>query len=108
MEPSTNVDGDCTSAAPMVARPSRFNGAVDERRRRPTSRSFASRMSRCFNGAVDERRRRHERRRRAVAVVARFNGAVDERRRRHLVPAALELLRVASMEPSTNVDGDWR
>jgi len=37
MEPSTNVDGDCPTRASSTRRSSSFNGAVDERRRRPNA-----------------------------------------------------------------------
>src|SRR5262245_40091711 len=58
MGPSTNVDGEDNFGGGQNYGPARFNGAVDERRRREARRCPASGWSRCFNGAVDERRRR--------------------------------------------------
>jgi len=83
MEPSTNVDGDRKRTQRRRVSGTRFNGAVDERRRR-RERFYVERVKieRRFNGAVDERRRR-----------------LDDSR---MVPPS----RIASMEPSTNVDGD--
>jgi len=83
MEPSTNVDGDAARRRTLRTRPRRFNGAVDERRRRHRSRAASSSARGCFNGAVDERRRR-------LQAAAGHPGRPDH----------------ASMEPSTNVDGD--
>ncbi len=82
MEPSTNVDGDAASSSTLRRPCWRFNGAVDECRRRPTRRCSSAGRRASFNGAVDECRRRR---------------------------SELELTTCgadASMEPSTNVDGD--
>ena len=59
-----------------------------------------------FNGAVDERRRRAPSAERLLLIEVSFNGAVDERRRR--VPERIGPARgaLASMGPSTNVDGE--
>src|SRR5258706_15867879 len=82
MGPSTNVDGEPLVPECVGSWSRRFNGAVDERRRRG-SRKCGRRQSRPgFNGAVDERRRR---------------GAA-----RGPCPARSD----ASMGPSTNVDGE--
>jgi len=83
MGPSTSVDGELT--LDPLTRPARhgFNGAVDKRRRRAERASAKRSGPRCFNGAVDKRRRR------GVAYLA-----LDE------------ALRLASMGPSTSVDGE--
>ena len=106
MEPSTNVDGDQRDAGHAVASSTRFNGAVDERRRRRRRRAARRGGRPRFNGAVDERRRRRRRPRPMPSPTWRFNGAVDERRRRQPCADGGRRCDVASMEPSTNVDGD--
>ena len=109
MGPSMIVDGDrlCDGEVRRESE-SRFNGAVDDSRRRRASPTSAAALGRCFNGAVDDRRRRRARpsshgeridcmlqwgRRRsstetkraaeAAGTGERFNGAVDDSRRRH-------------------------
>ena len=84
MGPSTDVDGELERVGAPGVRAPRFNGAVDRRRRRAAGRvaALASARSR-FNGAVDRRRRR-------------------ARRRRGRRPGR----RLASMGPSTDVDGE--
>jgi hypothetical protein len=82
MGPSMIVDGESSTARSRSSTTRRFNGAVDDRRRRGPSIRRRPRACPCFNGAVDDRRRR------GSAVSARptgargFNGAVDDRRRR--------------------------
>jgi len=62
-----------------------------------------------FNGAVDKRRRRVPRCRGNRCGNASFNGAVDKRRRRgQLLRGTRCRFRVASMGPSTSVDGEAR
>src|SRR5437660_1163492 len=82
MEPSTNVDGDASSAAAAARTSAGFNGAVDERRRSPARSGADARELNRFNGAVDERRRRRIEQDRVPRRLVGFNGAVDERRRR--------------------------
>src|SRR3984885_8257097 len=82
MEPSTNVDGEAWVAAVPAAATGCFNGGVDERRRRGIPPRALRRTTGSFNGAVDERRRRE---------CARADGRGAD---------------AASMEPSTNVDGE--
>src|SRR5205085_10147455 len=66
-----------------------------------------ARPRRRFNGAVDEHRRRRAAPRARRATPARFNGAVDEhRRRRAHTDDRREPQFAASMEPSMNIDGD--
>ena len=85
MEPSTNVDGERPAASRPPSTSTSFNGAVDERRRRVARNVCRCRSYVGFNGAVDERRRR-----------------AASRGPRVTRP------RVASMEPSTNVDGEQK
>ncbi len=131
MEPSTNVDGDRRRWRSALRPHPCFNGAVDERRRRRAASSGSAPRLASFNGAVDERRRRPPRPRSGRARSPSFNGAVDERRRRRNMVGhagagffelqwsrrrtSTETARAdsggtrgarASMEPSTNVDGD--
>ena len=108
MGPSTNVDGEDMARRIDDDRRTRFNGAVDERRRRvpyphPANppegplqwgrRRTSTESSPCSPPSRQPRRR--------------FNGAVDERRRRGVrVCNRREATRAASMGPSTNVDGE--
>ena len=131
MEPSTNVDGECSSVRRRASQCPRLQWS---RRRTSTERNLVSRLlvagpslqwsrrrtsteRRClrptraakscrFNGAVDERRRRGRRSTSTAATTICFNGAVDERRRRGCPKRRRSRRLLASMEPSTNVDGE--
>ena len=83
MEPSTNVDGDQAAAGHQPPSVCRFNGAVDERRRRPF---------RPCRPAEHDTALQWSRRRTSTETLHAFDVA----------SAAAP----ASMEPSTNVDGD--
>ncbi len=133
MEPSTNVDGDAVRRdARMWGGRSCFNGAVDECRRRRSNHRPRHRPGARFNGAVDECRRRlctsavagarmpqlqWSRRRMSTETTRRRTferrcGSLLQWSRRRMsteTPAArlqATQCRRASMEPSTNVDGD--
>ncbi len=83
MEPSTNVDGDRDSSRPSGRRRVRFNGAVDERRRR--------RRVAAVPGFLDGA---------SMEPSTNVDGDASTR-----APGRLAIS--ASMEPSTNVDGDF-
>jgi len=108
MEPSTNVDGDASSTFVVLRgvslQWSRRRTSTETSCALPSRRSISAR----FNGAVDERRRRPIR---AKLVPAGIPSLQWSRRRTSTETLAQGLrwdllIRVASMEPSTNVDGD--
>src|SRR4051812_18108665 len=82
MGPSTIVDGDLAQRTSGFALCTSFNGAVDDRRRRRSAKTWT------------------------VSRNSGFNGAVDDRRRRQVGDRAVLVGRIASMGPSTIVDGD--
>ena len=101
-----NIDGDVDVLRRARRLVGRFNGGVDEHRRRPEADGRERGVLACFNGAVDEHRRRRPRlpggrvlRRASMEPSMNIDGdggALDQRRNGH----------VASMEPSMNIDGD--
>ena len=107
MGPPTNVDGDKLAGRSTRGAMESFNGAADERRRRPGGSPRAGRRARCFNGAADERRRRRVRGQGVRCAERRLQWG----RRRTSTETRLwgdyaSLGWYASMGPPTNVDGD--